>query len=145
MARQAPFTQHEAVLLLDAFLQTVSGDASRRDAVSNCSAALRQMAKTNGIEIDDTYRNVNGITFQMASMESAYRGKTIMKPATRLFTETVEMYKGDRKEYDRILKEAKLMAESKKNNEAEFMAWLSTKVSPAQLSELYMADRKSVV
>ena len=139
MARQAPFTQHEAVLLLDAFLQTVSGDASRRDAVSNCSAALRQMAKTNGIEIDDTYRNVNGITFQMASMESAYRGKTIMKPATRLFTETVEMYKGDRKEYDRILKEAKLMAESKKNNEAEFMAWLSTKVSPAQLSELYMA------
>lgn len=139
MARQAPFTQHEAVLLLDAFLQTVSGDASRKDAVSNCSAALRQMAKTNGIEIDDTYRNVNGITFQMASMESAYRGRTIMKPATRLFTETVEMYKGDRKEYDRILKEARLMAESKKNNEAEFMAWLSTRVSPAQLLELYMA------
>lgn len=139
MARQAPFTQHEAVLLLDAFLQTVSGDVSRKDAISNCSDGLRRMAKAKGIEIDDTYRNINGITFQMASMESAYRGRTIMKPATRLFIKTVEMYKGDRKEYDRILKEAKLMAESKQNNEAVFMAWLSTKVSPAQLSELYMA------
>mgnify|MGYP002508547374 CR=1 FL=1 len=139
MVRQAPFTQHEAVLLLNAFLQTVSGDASRKDAISDCSDGLRRMAKAKGIEIDDTYRNINGITFQMASMESAYRGKTIMKPATRLFKKTVEMYKGDRKEYDRILKEAKLMAESKQNNEAVFMAWLSTKVSPAQLSELYMA------
>ena len=65
MARQAPFTQHEAVLLLDAFLQTASGDVSRKDAISNCSDGLRRMAKAKGIEIDDTYRNINGITFQM--------------------------------------------------------------------------------
>lgn len=139
MARQAPFTQHEAVLLLDAFLQTVSGAVSRKDAIKTCSDALRHLAKANGTEIDDTYRNTNGISFQMASMESAYRGKTILKPATRLFTETVEMYKGDRKEYDRILKEARLMTESKQNHEESFMVWLSKKVSPAQLSELYMA------
>lgn len=31
------------------------------------------------------------------------------------------------------------MAENEQNNEAIFMAWLSTKVSPAQLSELYIA------
>lgn len=31
------------------------------------------------------------------------------------------------------------MAEIKQNNEAIFMAWLSTKVSPTQLSELYIA------
>lgn len=139
MARQAPFTQHEAVLLLDAFLQTVSGVVSRKDAIKVCSDTLRCLAKANGTEIDDTYRNTNGITFQMASMESAYRGKTILKPATRLFTETVEMYKDDRKKYDRILREARLMTESKQDNETSFMTWLSKKVSPAQLSELYMA------
>ena len=44
MARQAPFTEYEAVLLLDAYLRTVSGDASRRDAVKDCSDALRRMA-----------------------------------------------------------------------------------------------------
>ena len=90
MARQAPFTEHEAVLLLDAFLCFESGKSSRKDAVRKCSEELRQMARANGTTIDDTYRNINGITFQMASMESAYRGKTIMKPATKLFSQTVD-------------------------------------------------------
>ncbi|MDO4340319.1 MAG: hypothetical protein Q4C91_19885 [Eubacteriales bacterium] len=138
MARQAPFTEYEAVLLLDAYLRTVSGDASRRDAVKNCSDALRRMAINKGIEIEDAYRNTGGISFQMASMESAYRGMTITKPATKLFAETVSMYRNDRKKYEGLLKEAKLMADGKHNGEAAFMSWLSKKVSPAQLSELYL-------
>ena len=138
MARQAPFTEYEAVLLLDAYLRTVSGDASRRDAVKDCSDALRRMAINKGMVIEDAYRNTGGIAFQMASMESAYRGKTITKPATKLFTEMVSMYRNDRKKYEGLLKEAKLMADGKHNGEAAFMSWLSKKVSPAQLSELYM-------
>ena len=138
MARQAPFTEYEAVLLLDAYLRTVSGDVSRRDAVKNCSDALRRMAINKGIEIEDAYRNTGGISFQMASMESAYRGMTITKPATKLFAETVSMYRNDRKKYEGLLKEAKLMADGKHNGEAAFMSWLSKKVSPAQLSELYL-------
>lgn len=138
MARQAPFTEYEAVLLLDAYLRTVSGDVSRRDAVKDCSDALRRMAINKGMEIEDAYRNTGGISFQMASMESAYRGKTITKPATKLFTKTVSMYRNDRKKYEGLLKEARLMADNKHNGEAAFMSWLSKKVSPAQLSELYM-------
>lgn len=138
MARQAPFTEYEAVLLLDAYLRTVSGDASRRDAVKDCSDALRRMAINKGMEIEDAYRNTGGISFQMASMESAYRGEPITKPATKLFTETASMYRNDRKKYEGLLKEAKLMADGKHNSEAAFMSWLSKKISPAQLSELYM-------
>lgn len=138
MARQAPFTEYEAVLLLDAYLRTVSGDALRKDAVKECSEALRRLAINMGIEIEDTYRNTGGISFQMASMESAYQGRTMTKPATKLFVETVFMYRNDRKKYEELLKEAKLMADGKQNDEAAFMSWLSKKVSPAQLSELYM-------
>ncbi|MBS5594069.1 MAG: hypothetical protein KHX08_01365 [Clostridiales bacterium] len=140
MARQVPFTEHEAALLLDAYLTTIEGTASRSEAIRSCSAGLRRMAINNGIVIDDVYRNVNGITFQMASMESAYQGRTIMKPATRLFSSMVEMYRSNREQYDEILKEARLMAgANKKNNETLFIDWLSKKVSPAQLSELYIA------
>ena len=140
MARQVPFTEHEAALLLDAYLTTIEGTASRSEAIRSCSAGLRRMAINNGIVIDDMYRNVNGITFQMASMESAYQGRTIMKPATRLFSSMVEMYRSNREQYDEILKEARLMAGAdKKNNETLFIDWLSKKVSPAQLSELYIA------
>ena len=140
MARQVPFTEHEAALLLDAYLTTIEGTASRSEAIRSCSAGLRRMAINNGIVIDDVYRNVNGITFQMASMESAYQGRTMMKPATRLFSSMVEMYRSNREQYDEILKEARLMVGAdKKNNETLFIDWLSKKVSPAQLSELYIA------
>lgn len=140
MARQIPFTEHEAALLLDAYLTAIDGTASRTEAIKKCSDGLRHMATNNGMVIDDVYRNVNGITFQMASMESAYQGRTIMKPATRLFSAMVETYRNNRSRYDELLKEARLMAGViKKNNEDLFIDWLSQKVSPAQLSELYIA------
>ena len=139
MAKQIAFTKYEAALLLDAYLKVLSGKLSRMDSIKECSRALRLMAINAGMEIDEIYRNENGISFQMASMESAYQDKTIRKPATRLFTETVKLYKNDRKAYQNLLKEAKDMADTKQNNEANFMSWLSKKVSSTQLSELHMA------
>jgi len=49
------------------------------------------MAINNGIELGEAYRNTDGISFQMASMESAYRGISITKPTTKLFTEMIFM------------------------------------------------------
>lgn len=113
MPRQVPFTEYEAALLLDAYLKTLSGEKGRMESVRDCSMQLRQMALNAGSEIDDICRNVNGISFQMASMESAYQGHTIMKPATRLFTETVLLYRNDAARYQQLLKEAKGMASAK--------------------------------
>ena len=118
MVRQIPFTKYEAALLLDAYLKVLSGELSRVDSVKNCSQLLRLMAVKEGIEIDETYRNVNGISFQMASMESAYQGKTIMKPATQLFTETVQLFRDNNKEYHNLLNKAKDMATEKRDGEA---------------------------
>ncbi len=139
MPRQIPFTEHEAALLLDAYLKTLSGEKGRMESVRECSAQLRRMATNAGTAIDQVYRNVNGISFQMASMESAYQGHTVMKPATRLFTEMVSLYRNDAARYQQLLKEAKTMASKKQDNEAVFMAWLAENVSGAQLSELYLA------
>lgn len=113
MPRQVPFTEYEAALLLDAYLKTLSGEKGRMESVRDCSIQLRQMALNAGSEIDDICRNVNGISFQMASMESAYQGHTIMKPATRLFTEIVLLYRNDVARYQQLLKEAKGMASAK--------------------------------
>lgn len=121
MPRQVPFTEYEAALLLDAYLKTLSGEKERMESVRDCSLQLRQMALNAGSEIDDIYRNVNGISFQMASMESAYQGHTIMKPATRLFTEIVFLYRNDAARYRQLLKEAKGMASAKIDNEAVFI------------------------
>ena len=84
---------YEAVLLLDAYLSVINGVQSRTRAIKKVSDDLRKMAINNGIMIDETYRNVNGIQFQMASMESAYIGRTILKPTIKLFLEVVTLYR----------------------------------------------------
>lgn len=138
MKRQQQWNIYEAVILLDAFLKIKSSSLTRSEAIHSVSTQLRKMAKNNGIEIDDIYRNINGITFQMESMESAYYGKTIIKPATHLFAEVVSIYKTNPLEYSKLLKEAQAMSsEQKMTNEETFVTWLASKVSPAQLLELY--------
>ena len=104
MPRQIAFTEHEAALLLDAYLKTLSGEKGRMESVRECSSQLRQMAVNAGTRIDDVYRNVNGISFQMASMESAYQGHTIMKPATRLSTGMVFLYRNDSARYQHVFR-----------------------------------------
>lgn len=137
MPNQKPWSVHEAVILLDEYLKVSLNQGARKQSIAEVSAKLRQMAKNQGLEIDDVYRNINGITFQMASMESAYVGHTIMKPASKLFLETVSLYKGNQEKFERILKEANNMCAAKKSNEERYAAWLSSKVSPDTLSELY--------
>lgn len=137
MAIQQPWSIHEAVILLDEYLNVVSGKKARKQAIADVSTKLRTMATNQGLTIDEIFRNNNGITFQMSSIESAYRGYTVMKPATKLFSETVSLYKTDQAKYSDILKEAKAMCAARQVNEERYAAWLSSKVNPDTLSELY--------
>lgn len=143
MAVQKQWNKFEAAILLDNYLKYINNEITRKEAIELTSDELRNMAKSQNIDIDDIFRNVNGITFQMHSMESAYRGYTLMKPASKLFLEIVTIYKNDINEYDRILKEARRMITNTNSNKNTFISWLSKEVSPAQLSELY-ADYQTI-
>lgn len=85
----------------------------RMTAIQEVSALLRRMAQNAGAVIDDTYRNVNGISFQMHSMESAFCGKTILKPATNLFREVAAM---SEREFHELLTEAYFLIYSGKDD-----------------------------
>lgn len=74
----------------------------------------------------------------MHSMESAYVGYTVFKPATKLFSKVATLMKEDKAAFDKLLGEAHEMVGTKKSLEEQFLKWLSGKVSSAQLSELYM-------
>ncbi len=105
--KQKPWDEHEAIVLLEAYIQVLKGKKDRKKAIEDVSKLLRQIAIHNGEEIDDVFRNVAGITFQMYSMESAFFGKTIRKPATKLFSDVVKMRKNNRKKYNSLLEEFK--------------------------------------
>lgn len=109
MPRQQQWTIYEAAVLLDGVLQYRDNRVSKPEAILSVSNQLRKMAENRGQNIDDVYRNVNGITFQMLSMESALAGYTIIKPATRLFDEIVRIYREEYDRFNQILSEAKVM------------------------------------
>lgn len=105
--KQKPWDEYEAIILLEAYIRVLRGKKDRKKAIEDVSELLRQIAIHNGEEIDDVFRNVAGISFQMYSMESAFFGKTIRKPATKLFSDVVKMRKNNRKKYNSLLEEIK--------------------------------------
>lgn len=109
MATQPKWDIYEAAILLNGYLEMLQGNQPRAYFISRISEDLRQMAVNRGIVIDDIYRNKNGISYQIKSMESAYNGKTIYIPSTKLFDEVVSIYQKERKRYCCILEEAKHM------------------------------------
>lgn len=136
--RQPSWDKYEAAILLEGILASMKGELTRSDAVKAVSHDLRAMAVHRGIEIDAVYRNTNGISFQMKSMESAYLGRTVFKPATRLFTGVASLYHDSHDEYQKLLKEARAMIIDGKTVKDDFMRYLAEQVSPAQLSDFYI-------
>lgn len=122
MVKQRPWDQYEAVILLEAYIQVYEGKKDRNKAICEVSNLLRRKAFVENKEINETIRNIAGITFQMFSIESAFHGYTIRKPATKLFAEVVWLRKNDRTKYETILKEAKTMVVA--GNRNEYQNWL---------------------
>lgn len=102
-ARQPAWNIYEAVILLDGYIDVMKKQQPRLRVIKRISIELRQMAINQGIIIDDVYRNENGISYQIQSMESAYQGHKVYVRATKLFVETVSIYKNDRNKYNEWL------------------------------------------
>ena len=133
--KQPKWDIYEAVILLDGYLEWLNTNQPKTKIIKRISADLRRMATNRGTEIDDIYRNENGISYQIQSIDSAYKGKKVYVPATRLFEETVELYRTDAERYIEILEEAKSMVAAKQNNKEAFLVWAAS-VLPAQICKL---------
>ena len=138
MALRIPWDVEEAVLMLDVLLKSLDGKLARKEAIHQVSEKLRRRAVNRGITIDDIFRNENGITFQMSALEAAYTGmNTKLKQPTKLFTETVNLYRNQRELYERILKEAENVVDPKPVQD-EFCLYLSMQMPTFQLSDAYL-------
>ena len=60
--RQPAWDQYEAALLIETYIRILNNPKSRESYISELSKKLRNRAINNGIQIDDVYRNVNGIS-----------------------------------------------------------------------------------
>lgn len=139
MALRILWDKFETALLIDTCLQIENGLVSRRDAIANLSKKLRERAVENGIEIDEIYRNENGITLQLMKVERLLQKNPDAKlHNSQLFIDMVDMYFADRTQFKAILSEAKGGRKPMKTNQELFVEWLSSRVSPSKLSDYYV-------
>lgn len=139
MALRIPWDKYETALLIEACCLVNNGVIRRKDAISQLSKQLRQMAIDNGIIIDDVYRNENGISMQFEKVKSLIRHQpNAEKHNTKIFIEMVEMYYNDRTQFEQILNTAKGEVPQLKNNQDQFLKWLAERVSAPKLSDYYL-------
>lgn len=95
MVRQKPWDKHEAVILLDPVIHVSQEEIDRKQAILDVSNKLRSMAIKRGFEIDEIYRNVAGITFQMCSMESAMTMQQVVRDINEDYLNRIESIKAN--------------------------------------------------
>ena len=72
MAIRIPWDDCEAAYLLYELIRVLNNEISRKEAIQLVSNTLRKRALKRGVEIDEVFRNINGITLQMSVMEYIY-------------------------------------------------------------------------
>lgn len=138
MALRIPWDKQETAILIDAYLRVKNKELSQQDAVKEVSTLLRRRAILSDIEIDDIFRNVNGITMQMKIIGGLVDDRPSgLHSATKMFTDMVALYKSNPAAFGEILLQAKGECAMQVNVQENFFAWLSARVSSAQLSEFY--------
>lgn len=123
--RQPTWDKYETALLIEAYWKIKADRSQRNTTVAALSSLLRERAS---FEIDDTFRNENGINMRLSELDYLFSsGNVGLKNTSDLFREMVDMYQNNRSEYELILSEAKGMAASTSNVHAQFCEWLQEK------------------
>jgi hypothetical protein len=106
MANQPQWNIYETSLLIEAYFDIKFG-ADRIERLTILSTDLRNMAILRGEEMDDVYRNLNGMIWQSKRIAQFFDPEEgeYMKPS-HIFSEGVELYRNHRKQFDLVLEEA---------------------------------------
>ena len=127
--RQPKWDKFEAALLIETYWNIRNGKISRKEAVASLSKLLRDRVPEN--EIDETYRNENGINMRLGELDALFNdGKGGLTNTSELFREMVSMYNTDQNAFEEILKEAHDM-NGNTSIKASFKTWLSAKYPKA--------------
>lgn len=130
---QKNWDKYEVALLIEAYQNIKQGRVDRNTALVALSQSLRQMAINEGLKIDETYRNLNGMQWQSGIIEGAFLQKDYDKcTPPKIFIEMVDLYIGDQPAFRAVLQQAHNIVSLKVNMTEEdrckdFIDWLKEK------------------
>ena len=132
MAIRIKWDKYETALLIDGFWKIEKSPEKKKEIIAELSASLRARAVNLGIDIDDVFRNVNGISMQLSPIAHAFFPDRPTLTTSAMFEEMVELYKTNRPAFDEILSVAKSQVGGKAqmnvdlDKRVSFITWLSS-------------------
>ena len=137
MPVRVPWNQHEVALLIDAYLRITKG-ADLGQTAEWLSRTLRRMATRSGQQVDDTFRNVNGMKMQLANVQYLFTdGQRGLSGASAMIRQMYGLYQSNPAEYQTILKEAIRLTGSSASIEDAFFSYAKERMG---LSNNMLAD-----
>lgn len=142
--RQPTWDRYEVALLIEAYDNIRRGMGNKINILQELSNNLRKKATNEGKVIDETFRNLNGMQWQLGFIDCAFKRTGYGKHMpSKLFQEMVGLYLSDKSKFDEILYVAKCKInqplEDVKNiikgnqedimnkNKEKFIEWLNSK------------------
>lgn len=104
--KKVGWDKYETALLIEAFWKIEDNGDSRTKILTELSNTLRQKAINQGQEIDDKFRNYNGMAIQLANISASFFPERASMHKTAIFEEIANLFKNNRTEFNHLLEEA---------------------------------------
>lgn len=142
MTTRVKWDEYETAILIDAFWKIENKIAPKKDVIEDTSKLLRRRANNLNIEIDDTFRNENGISMQLSSIAHGFFPDRHSLTSSKTFERVVSLYIEDKNAYNALLAEAIKQSKGEldmiesENNKQLFVKWLAEKSNSKISAEL---------
>lgn len=111
MKKYKKWDKFEVALLIESTLNINLGIVSREEGLKVLSNTLRSRAKKLGLDFDDKFRNFNGMSLQVAAIESLLNPERAPRHCAKLFIDMTDLYENNREKFNTILALAHEQAE----------------------------------
>lgn len=107
IAIRIKWDEYEVALLVHYYCKIQEGAISFEAATIELSDRLRKKAIRKGLQIDNIYRNTNGMSMKLGNMQYLFtEGKKGFNCHSKMDKDIYELYKNDNKKYKELLKKA---------------------------------------
>ena len=101
-----PWDKYEVALLIETYQKIQRKEVPRIKGLKDLSNMLRIKALNEGKQIDNIFRNYNGMCFMINSIATTFNQNKYLIHGSNLFTDIVKLYNTDRDSFNDLLRKA---------------------------------------
>ncbi len=104
--KRVGWDKFETALLIEAFWKIENKQGEKQDVLLKLSESLRKRAVNQGMQIDEIFRNLNGMNLQLTNVAAAFFPNRSSMHRTAMFDAMALLYQNDYQAFQNILREA---------------------------------------